>query len=104
MEAATQETERAINKARGRKETDGQEKVISTKPIRESVTELCQLKVKADAARDRLNVAVKAVAEKSGLLSSVVRKFVNARAGENFEEEKRKVEQLGLVFDEVSNQ
>jgi hypothetical protein len=41
------------------------------------------------------------VAERAGFLSSVVRRIVKAHAGEKFEEEKRKVDQLGIVFEEV---
>lgn len=52
-------------------------------------------------AKDRYNDAVKATAEASGLLAGVVNKFVNARVGESFQDEKRKAEQLSLCFDEI---
>jgi hypothetical protein len=57
----------------------------------------------ADSANAALNFseAIKAHAEKSGLLASVVRKFVIARAGEKFGEKKRECEQLSLLFEEV---
>lgn len=102
MDAATA-ADQAIGKAkaRGRKDSEGQEAVIKTKPLKDSLRELGTLKAKSDAAKEKLNDAIKAVAEKSGLLSSVVRKFVNAATGEKFEEERRKVEQAALVFDEV---
>ena len=102
MDAGVQ-TDLAIDKARGRKQKDGTEDVIKTKPLKEAITELLSLKAKADAAKDKMNSAVKAVAEKSGLLSKVVRKLVNARSGEGFEEAKREVVQLGIVFEEIGD-
>ena len=102
MDAVT-ETSNAIRKARGRKDGGGQEAVISTKPLKDKLRELEELKKKSDAAKDRLNDAIKAIAEQAGLLASVVRKLVNARSGDNYEQEARKVEQLGIVFDEIGN-
>lgn len=99
MEAATGTTGR--NRPKGRKDADKQEAVIKTGPIKEKIDDLVALYIKMGRAADTFNDAVKATAEKSGLLASVVRKFVVARAGEKFEEEKRKCEQLQLVFDEV---
>ena len=89
------------SRARGRKNADKQEAVITMAPVKESIDELVALKIQADAAGDKFNDAVKATAEKAGLLASVVRKFVQARAGEKFEEEKTKCVQLSLVFEEV---
>lgn len=100
MDAAAA-TEQVIKRARGRRDSQGQEGVIKLKPAEDSIQELVDLYVKAGEASDKLNDAIKAVAEKSELLASVVRKFVTARAGEKFEEEKRKCEQLGLLFDEI---
>ena len=56
---------------------------------------------KAEEAAEDFASAVKATAEASGLLASVVRRFVTARAGENFEEKARECEQLSLLFDEI---
>ena len=103
MDTATDLAGDAIAKAKGRKSSDGTEDVIKTKPLKEAVAELETLKTKADAAKDKLNDAIKAVAERSGLLSKVVRKLVNARHGEDFEDAKREVMQLGIVFDEVGD-
>ena len=102
MDAATE----VINKAkgaRGRKDAEGQEAVPQTKPVKDRINDLIALKVKADEAADKFNDAIKAVAEKAGLLASVVRKFVNARAGEKYEEESRKVEQLSLIFEVIGD-
>ena len=100
MDASVQ-TELAIDKAKGRKDSTGQEDVIKTKPLKDAIDDLIALHGKKQNANDKFNAAVKAVAEKSGLLSSVVRKLVNARAGDKWEEESRKVVQLGIVFEEV---
>ncbi len=85
---------------RGRKDASGQEAVIKTKELKTRIDELVKLKKAADEAAVEFNDAVKAAAEKSGLLASVVRKVVTASAGENYEEEKRKAEQLSLAFEE----
>ena len=100
MDAATQ-TEEVISKAKSRKDADKQEAVITMKPVKDKIDDLIALYVKAGKASDKLNDAIKAVAEKAGLLASVVRKFVTARAGEKFQEEARKVEQLSLIFEEI---
>ena len=62
---------------------------------------LVKLHHAAHSAGEELNDAVKVAAEESGFLASVVRKFVTAQAGENFEEAKRKCEQLSLCFEEI---
>lgn len=87
--------------ARGRKNRDKQEAVIEVAKLREKLPQLVKLKKASDEASSDLNDAIKAAAEKSGLLASVVRKVVVASAGENFEEKKREAEQLSLAFEEV---
>lgn len=106
MDARTEGMEKrnAMGKSvKGRKDKDGTDAVIKTKPLKASIRELGTLKAKADEAKNKLNDAIKAVAEKSGLLSSVVRKFVNACSGDrgHFDDEVRKVEQLSIAFEEV---
>lgn len=93
--------DRAIAKAKGRKDADHQEAVIRTRIVKEAIDDLCDLHAKRQEAADCYNDAVKAVAEKSGLLASAVNRFVVARAGEKFEEAKRKCDQLSLLFEEV---
>lgn len=87
--------------AKGRKGKDKQEAVIEIAKLRQKLPELVKLKKAADEASANLNDGIKAAAEKSGLLASVVRKVVVASAGENFEEKKREAEQLSLAFEEV---
>lgn len=92
---------RGARKPKGRKNADKQEAIISMLPVKESIEELVALHIKAGEASDKFSEAVKATAEKAGLLASVVRKFVQARAGEKFEEKKTECDQLSLVFEEV---
>ena len=82
----------------------GQEAVIKMAPVKENIDNLIELFTKAGEASEKLNDAIKAMAEKSGMLAVVVRKLVTARAGEKFDDEKRKVEQLSLIFDEVGDE
>lgn len=86
----------------GRKAKDRQEAVIEPKVLKQRMGELVKLKKAADSASEDLNDAIKACAEKSGLLASVVRKAVVASAGEDFEAKHREVEQLQLAFDAVA--
>lgn len=84
-----------------RKDKDGQEAVIKLDRLRDKVDHLLSLfRAQADAATE-YGDAVKAVAEVSGLNASTVRKFIAARAGDDFEEAARKYEQLAMVFEEV---
>jgi hypothetical protein len=53
-----------------------------------------------EAAKD-LSEAIKACAEKSGLLATVVKRYVTACAGENYEEKAREVAQLAFVFEQA---
>lgn len=87
--------------AKGRKDNEGQEAVIKTQPLKDNIKELMLLKKKLEDATGNMNAAIKRTAEKSGLLSSVVRRLVNARHSGKFAEEKVKVDQLGIVFEEV---
>jgi hypothetical protein len=88
-------------KVEGRKGKDQQEAVIETKVVKDKINYLVKLKNAADEAGEDYSEGIKKVAEDSGILASELRKFVNARAGENFEEAKRRCEQLALLFEEV---
>lgn len=101
MEPRTDTTKGNGKGTRGRKGKDKQEAVVEIGKLREKLPHLVQLKNTADGAASDLNDAIKATAEKCGLLASVVRKVVVASAGENFEEKKREAEQLSLAFEEV---
>jgi hypothetical protein len=87
---------------RGRKDqTTGQEEAITLRPLKENIGELVMLYKQQQESAAKCSDAIKAAAEKSGLLANVVRKLVKARSGEKFEEAKRVVEQLSLVFEKV---
>ena len=103
QQAALDHGKGAGRAARGRKDSEGQDAVIKPQVIEDRVDELVELHDKAAAAGEIYAEAVKKAAEDSGLLSSVVRKFVAARAGEKFDEVRRRVEQLSLLFDEVGD-
>lgn len=83
----------------GRKDSQGQEAVIKLDQVKDKVDYLVGLYKTATSASADLNDGIKAIAEKSGLLASVVRKYVVAKAGDKFEEKAREVEQLSLLFD-----
>jgi hypothetical protein len=100
MQAANVET----MKPRGRADKDGQEQVINLKPLREAVKDLGVLKAKLEEHREKLNAAIKKVAEQSGLNSPAVRRLVNARHSDNFDEVKRSIDQAQLVFDELGKE
>ena len=97
------ETSKGNGKARslGRQGKDKQEAVLKSTVLKERMSQLVKLKTAADEASQNLNDAIKAAAEKSGFLASVVRKVVVAKAGEDFEGKHREVEQLQLAFDAV---
>ena len=87
--------------AKGRMDGDKQPAVQQPKIISERIDELVRLKTKADDAAESFADGIKKAAEDSGYLASVVRKFVVARAGEQFEEKKRQCEQQLELFEEV---
>lgn len=103
MDAAT-ETQGAISKAKGRKDSQGQEAVIREKPLKDALAELQTLHEKSDAAHDKLNGAIKAVAEKSGMQAKVIRKAVFAKHADDIEELEREVEQLQIALDVVKEE
>jgi len=86
---------------RARKNRDKQEAVADADVLKKRIGELVHLYKEHQEADQVLNDAIKAAAEASGILASVVRKFVVARAGENFQEKAREVEQLQFVFQSV---
>jgi hypothetical protein len=83
----------------GRTEPDGQEAVINVTAVKDAVDDLVVLYRLSEEATAKLNDGIKATAEKSGLLAATVRKFIVAKASDDFEERRRKVEQLALVFE-----
>ena len=104
MEQATQQAELAISRARGRKDKDKDDgAAIKLKPLKYSLREFGELAIKRAEANTKFKEAIKAVSEKSNLNASTVRRLVKALGGDSddFADEKRRVEQLGIVFDEI---
>lgn len=99
MDASTEASRTA---PRGRKDSDGQEAVITLENLSVKVYELVQLHNAASEAANDFGEAVKAVAEKAGLNAATVRKYIAARAGDKYDETEAKVLQLALVFEEVA--
>lgn len=87
--------------SRGRKDKQGQEKVIELSVLTERMANLITLQTKAKTAGKEYGEAIKVVSEKAGLLSSVVRKFVAARASEMYSERKTEAQQLEMLFEEI---
>lgn len=101
---AQTQTSETKGKGRGvtaRKNTEGQEEVIRLEALTKRIDHLITLKRKVETATADYSDAIKAVSEESGLQAKTVRSFVAARAGERFEERRRDVAQLALVFDEI---
>lgn len=86
---------------RGRKDKEKQEKVVTLEPLRERLTNLITLHAQTRTASAEYSEAIKATAEATGLMASVVRSYVTAKAApDGLKDAKRKAEQLALVFGE----
>ena len=87
--------------AAGRKDASKQPAVMRPDKLKAVIDDGVALKLKADQAAEKYGDWVKAQAEKCGLLASVVRRVVNAKANDKWEDEARVAEQLNLAFDEI---
>jgi hypothetical protein len=81
----------------GRKDRDGQSSVIKLESLSIKVDHLLDL-YKQYTDSD----AVKSIAEQAGLNAATVRKYIKARAGDDFDSTREKVLQLALVFEELA--
>lgn len=86
---------------KGRMDADKTPAVKKPKVISERLPELVKLHNKAKDASEAASDAITKAAEDSGYLASSVKKLVNAKAGDKFEEKHREVEQQAELFDEV---
>lgn len=86
--------------ARGRKR-EGVEEVPKMEPIRESSAEMMKLYRRLKSAQEGFNECIKAVAERSNVNSSTLKKLVTASFSGDFPEHRCKVEQMSIVFDQV---
>ncbi len=89
------------HEAAARKDCDGQEKIIELDELRKALPVLTQDYATYAQAKVVLNESIKATAERAGLLSSVVRKLVVSRASDKTIDDKRKAQQMSLVFEEI---
>lgn len=93
--------------ARGTKKNGKEDAaVVTLDPLKKKLRDLGKLAVRVATAQEELKDACKAVAEASGLNVSTVKRMVKAQSGDfsAYDDEKRKVEQLGLVFAEIGYQ
>ena len=79
----------------------GQEQVIRAAVVKKNIGHLVKLYKDAADAKEAVSEAVKKTAEQAGIKASVLRSFVTARAGEDYEKARKKSAQLELLFDEV---
>lgn len=91
-------------KTPARQDKNGDEVVITLDPLRDGLQNLLTLKARADDTKTALGEAIKAVAEKSGLMAKTIRTYVNARASDSAKEARRDAEQMSLVFDEMDTE
>jgi len=102
--ASDEAIEKAARKVRGRKAktSDHREAIIKLDELHPLAIEtmITDFKQAQDAATV-LGESIKAWAEKAGIQSSVLRKFIAARAGEHFGDNKRDAMQLSLLFEEL---
>lgn len=83
----------------GRQDNEGQEQVIDSSVIEGREDELVELKNKAAQAAEDYSEAIKKAAEDSGYNAGTVRKYIEAKAGDNFDAAKKRVTQIALIFD-----
>lgn len=86
---------------RGRKDNSGQEAVFNPEVVQTRADDLVKLYQAQQTAATDFSESIKAVSEKAGINAASLRKFIVAKAGDNFEDTKAKVLQLALVFEEV---
>lgn len=102
--AADEAVEKAALKVRGpkAKTSDHQEAVIRLEELNPLAIETMLTDFRnAKEAATVLDESVKAWATKAGIQSSVLRKFIAARASEGFADKKRDAQQLSLLFEEI---
>ncbi len=85
----------------GRKDSQGIPKAKKPKVVKEKGAELVALFMKAKSAQDKYKDALTKVAEESGFNAAELGKLVRASASDHFAEDANKVEQLGILFEDV---
>ena len=93
--------------ARGRRDSDGQEKTPEPGVVEKAMPNLLKLYEAKVAAGEALSTATKRAAEKSGFNTGALKKFIKARAEADgseedpFDDRQREAEQLVLLFEKV---
>jgi|GEM_PF-6786473 len=96
------ESGRRQTRGRREKTADHQEAVIRLEELNPlAITTLVADYRSAKEAATVFADGIRAQAEKAGIQAPVLRKFVVARAGENFADKKRDAQQLSLLFEEL---
>jgi hypothetical protein len=85
----------------GRKDSSGQEQTFNPEAVQTRADDLVRLYRSQQHAATDFSDAIKAVAEKAGINAASLRKWVVAKAGDDFDAVREKVRQLALVFEEV---
>lgn len=83
----------------GRTGKDKQEQVIVREEVAEREQQLIKLYHASTEASKDFGDAINVAAEKSGMNASAIRKYIIAKAGDNYDGAKRQVTQLSLLFD-----
>ena len=82
----------------------GQEQAVDVAVVRDSLHKLLKLAAKAEGAKEALSDAIKTVAKDAGLQAAVLKRFVKARAAEDFAPARRNAAQLELLFSEIGEE
>lgn len=90
-----------VRKPKGRKDPERQEAVLRHEVIEKRIEELTKLHHRIKDAQEAFSEAIKRAATDSGFNASVVRRFVAARASEEYEKRRRDSAQLELLFEEM---
>ena len=89
---------------RQRRKNDSEEKTQDLGVVRERAQYLMRLLNTAREASTEYREAVEVVAEQAGVDKPVLRAYIKARAGDDFTKQKRRSEQLTLLFEEVGGE
>lgn len=85
----------------GRKDKDGGPAVIKLETLATRIQDLMDLKIASTQAVKAYQDAAAAVAEASGLNTGTVNRYVRARIGNNFREERNRASQMAFVFESL---
>lgn len=88
-------------KSTGRKSSDGTEQVIRYEDITKGSADVMKLFRKSEAEKNNLNDAIKALSERSGTNTSVLKKLFKASYNGNFEDVKRDIDQAADLFETI---